>query len=60
MNTEDEYYDVKLSPLSQPYSENLKTVEVEIYKGEEDDGWILEVLDTRGNSMIADEIFETD
>jgi len=60
MNIEDEEYAVELSSLSQPYSENGKTVEVEIYKGEDDEGWILEVLDTKGNSMIAEEMFKTD
>ena len=60
MNIEDEEYEIKLSPLSQTYSENGKTVEVEIYKGEEDEGWILEVLDKRGNSMIGEEMFKTD
>lgn len=60
MNIEDENYKIELSSLSQPYSENGKTVEVEIYKGEDDKGWILEILDTSGNSMIADEMYETD
>ena len=60
MNIEDDEYEVKLSPLSQAYCENGKTVEVEIYKGEDNEGWILEILDKQGNSMIAEEMFETD
>jgi hypothetical protein len=60
MNVDDDDYHVELSPLSRPYSENGKSVEVEIYKGEDDEGWILEILDTKGNSMIAEEMFKTD
>jgi len=60
MNIEDEEYEVKLSSLSQSYSENGKSVEVEIYIGDDDDGWILEILDDQGNSMIGEEKFKTD
>lgn len=60
MSLEDDDYEVKLSPLSKKYSEGNKSVEVEIYKGEDDEGWILELLDNLGNSMIADEMFKTE
>lgn len=56
----DEEYKVELSSLSKTYNKDGKSVEVEIYKGEDDEGWILEVLDNLGNSMIADEQFETE
>ncbi len=59
MNSEDDY-EVKLSALFQTYKEGDKSVEVEIYKGEDDDGWILEILDGLGNSMISDEMFLTE
>ncbi len=57
---EDEEYKVELSSLSKTYEENGKSVEVEIYKGEDEEGWILEVLDDYGNSMIAEVQFETE
>jgi|GEM_PF-4535368 len=59
MSLEEDDYKVILSPLSKTYSEGTKSVEVEIYKGEEEEGWILEILDGLGNSMIADEMFKT-
>ena len=57
---EDDDYEVILSSLSKTYSEGDLSVEVEIYKGEDDEGWILEILDNLGNSMIAEEQFQTE
>ena len=55
----DDDVEIIMSPLCKTYTENGKSVIVEIYKGVEEK-WILEILDHLGNSMISDEMFETD
>ena len=55
----NEEYEVKMSPLSKEYSEDAKTVKIDIYENGEG-GWILEVTDEYDNSTIWDDPFETD
>ena len=55
----NEEYKVKMSPLSKQYSEDGKTVKIDIYENTEG-GWILEVVDEHGNSTVWDDNFETD
>ncbi|MCJ8312084.1 MAG: hypothetical protein HRU38_03770 [Saccharospirillaceae bacterium] len=55
-----EEYKVETSPLSQMLSSGNKTVQIDIYSGEDEDGWVLEIQDEHGNSSIWDELFATD
>ena len=35
-------------------------IEVYIYRGEDEEGWVLEVVDAEGTSTVWDERFDTD
>ncbi len=48
------------SPLNQSITRDGKTVRVEIYKGDADEGWLLEVVDQHGNSTVWQEFFAND
>ena len=48
------------SPLSRQITRNGVTIEVQIYRGENDDGWILEVVDESGGSTVWQEPFATE
>ncbi len=48
------------SELGQKISSDGKTVEVEIYRFENDERWCLEVTDEFGNSSVWDDTFATD
>ena len=56
----DEDYELEDSPLSQKITRDGVTVEVCIYRGEDDPEWILEVIDHEGASTVFDERFPTD
>ena len=45
----DDDVEIEMSPLCQELTDSGKTVQVEIYRGEEK-GWILEVVDEEGSS----------
>lgn len=47
------------SPLNRTVSRNGRSVEVQIYRAENED-WILEVVDEHGNSTVWDDLFPTD
>ena len=47
------------SPLTQTYSADGHSLQIEIYRGA-GSLWILEVVDERGTSTVWDEQFETD
>ena len=47
------------SPLQQTYTEDGKTVDIQIYRSA-DSGWTLEVVDQYGNSTVWEAEFETD
>ena len=55
----DKEYDIVHSPLSQKLTRDGKTIDIEIY-GEQDGGWILEVVDEYGNSTVWDNSFDDD
>lgn len=55
-----EEIEIIISPLSCEYSHDGKTVELQVYRGEDDEGWILEVEDEYGNSTVWEGFFETD
>jgi hypothetical protein len=47
------------SPLSGPFSEGDATVDVQVYRLEDDSKWVLEVIDSEGTSIVWDEQFDT-
>ena len=53
-------YEITYSPLSGDFRRDGTTVEVLIYQGEDDDGWILEVVDQENASYLWDDKFPTD
>jgi len=55
-----EDYELMSSPLSQDVSADGETVRVEIYRGVDDKGWVLEVVDKYGNSSVWNDLFDTD
>jgi uncharacterized protein len=56
----DEEYKIIHSPLERRITERGVSVEVMIYRGEGDAGWILKVVDHTGGSTVWDETFATD
>lgn len=52
-------YEIILSDLSEKYSSDNKSVQIDIYQDGEG-GWILEVLDENNNSTVWDDPFPTD
>jgi RPA family protein len=56
----DDDYKIEYSSLCQNFSEGSVTVQVQIYRGEDDPGWILEVVDQEGASTVWDNRFATD
>ena len=60
MNDDLDDYPITHSPLERKVSRDGITVEIFIYRGSEDPGWILEVQDQEGGSSVWDERFATD
>jgi len=56
----DDDYEIMHSPLSKEFTRDGMTVRVNIFRGETDDGWLLEVVDQENASTVWDEKFETD
>ena len=52
--------DVKRSPLSQSFTADGITVQIEIYQIEGVEGWTLELIDEEGGSVVWQEEFATD
>jgi hypothetical protein len=48
------------SPLSQAFTRDGVTVQVEIYKLDNGEGWWLELVDEEGGSTVWEELFATD
>jgi uncharacterized protein len=48
------------SPLSQKITRDGTTVDVRIYRGENDDGWMLEVIDSENGSTVWEDFFQTE
>lgn len=55
----DDEHDLIDSPLSQTFTANGLTVEIQIYRMP-DAGWTLEVVDEHNNSTVWDGVFVTD
>jgi hypothetical protein len=52
--------EIVMSPLCREIIENGTKIQVDIYSGEDDSGWILEVIGEENTSTIWDERFDTD
>ncbi|HET8816897.1 MAG TPA: hypothetical protein VFM61_05550 [Pseudidiomarina sp.] len=51
--------DFEQSPLTQTYTQDDKTVQIDIYKSDER-GWILEIVDQENNSTLWEDHFDSD
>jgi hypothetical protein len=54
-----EEYEIENSPLSRKVSRDGVTVEVLIYRGKGDPGWMLEVVDQEGGSTVWEDWFQS-
>ena len=52
--------EIVMSPLCQEIIEDGTKIQVEIYRGENESGWILEVIDEENASTVWDDPFDTD
>ena len=52
--------EIVMSPLCREIIEDGTKIQVDIYRGENESGWILEVIDEENASTIWDEPFDTD
>lgn len=59
VDLDDDYVLIE-SPLSGKFTRDGVSVEVLIYRGEDEPSWILEVVDQANNSHVWDEQFPTD
>jgi hypothetical protein len=49
-----------ISPLSCQFTEDGITIDVQIYKLEDGEGWTLELVDEENSSTVWEELFPTD
>jgi uncharacterized protein len=56
----DDNYNIIESPLSRQITEDGVTIDVQIYRGEQDAEWILEVVDASGGSTVWQEPFASE
>jgi hypothetical protein len=49
-----------MSPLCREISGDGTRIQIDIYRGEDDPGWILEVIDKENASTVWNEPFDTD
>ena len=52
--------EIVMSPLCREIIKDGTRIQVDIYRGESETGWILEVIDEEDASTIWDEPFDTD
>jgi hypothetical protein len=52
--------EIVMSPLCREISGDDIKIQVDIYRGENDSGWILEVIDEENASTVWDDPFDTD
>ena len=52
--------EIVMSPLCREIIKDGTRIQVDIYRGENETGWILEVIDEEDASTIWDEPFDTD
>lgn len=53
-------YKIVYSPLCRTFTQDGKTIDIKIYRGEAEDTWILEVVAEDGSSTVWDDRFDTD
>lgn len=58
-NPDDEYVIID-SPLSGPLRRDGVEIDVQIYRCEDEEGWVLEVVDAAGMSTVWDDKFPAD
>lgn len=56
----DDEYKLIFSTLSNRITRDGITVDVQIYRGRDEEGWLLEVVDHLGGSTIWEDRFSTD
>ncbi len=52
--------EIVMSPLCREIIEDGTKIQVDIYRGEDESGWILEVIDEENASTVWDEPYDTD
>jgi len=52
--------EIIMSPLCREISGDGTKIRVDIYRGEDESGWILEVIDEDNASTVSDDPFDTD
>ena len=52
--------EIIMSPLCREITGEGTKIQVDIYRGEDESGWILEVIDEENASTVWDEPFDTD
>ena len=52
--------EIVMSPLCREITGDGTKIQVDIYRGEDDLGWILEVVDEENTSTVWDDPFDTD
>ena len=52
--------EIVMSPLCREITADGTRVQVDIYRGEDEPGWILEVIDEENASTVWDDPFDTD
>ena len=52
--------EIVMSPLCREIIEDGTKIQVDIYRGENESGWILEVIDEENASTVWDDPFDTD
>lgn len=57
---EEQDFELVVSPLCRSVELDGATVEIHIYRGGEEETWVLEVVDQQGTSTAWDDRFESD
>ena len=52
--------EIVMSPLCRVISEDDTEIQIDIYRGENESGWTLEVIDEENASTVWDDLFDTD
>ena len=52
--------EIVMSPLCREISEDSTKIQIDIYRGEDESGWTLEVIDEENASTVWDDPFDTD
>ena len=60
MTLEDTDFKLVYSPLCRQVSQDGRTVDVHIYRGEHEETWMLEVVAEDGSSTVWDDRFQSD